>query len=84
MESRADQMARETRYIRAFQRKADGISRLIVNTDLPWVDILIEIEKLRREAERLFPQKMDLFDLIYVNRFERMRKQWRLPAGPRI
>jgi len=84
MESRADQIARETRYLRAFQRKADVISRLIVNTDLPWVDILIEIEKLRREAERLFPQKTDLFDLVYVSRFERLRKQWRQPADPRI
>lgn len=77
MESRADQIERETRYLRAFQRKADYISRLILNTDFPWIDILIEIEKLRREAERLFPQKMELFELIYVNRLKRLWNQWR-------
>ena len=77
MESRADQIARETQYLRAFQRKADSISHLILTTDLPWIDILIEIEKLRREAERLFPRKMELFEMIYVNRFKRQRQEWR-------
>ncbi|MBM3888670.1 MAG: hypothetical protein FJ388_06035 [Verrucomicrobia bacterium] len=77
MESRADQIERETRYLRAFQRKADELSRLILNTDLPWVDIAIQIEHLRREAERLFPLKMDLFEMVYVSRFRRLWRQWR-------
>ena len=77
MESRADQIEREDRNYRAFQRKADDVSRLILNTDLPWVDIEIQIEKLRQEAERLYPQKMRLFDLVYVSRFRRLWNQWR-------
>lgn len=83
MESRADQIERETRNLKAFQRKADNISCLILNTDLPWIDIQIEIEKLRWEAERLFPQKMELFEMIYVNRFKRLWQQWRsIPSKP--
>ncbi len=83
MESRADQIARETQCLRAFQREADRISHLILMTDLPWIDILIEIEKLRHEAERLFPRKMELFEMIYVNRFERQRREWRnSDSGP--
>ena len=77
MESRADQIAREDRYLRAFQSKADEIGRLIVNTDLPWVDIAIQIERLRWEAKRIFPQKRALFEMIYERRFERLRRQWR-------
>jgi hypothetical protein len=77
MRARADQIRRETRYLRDFQRQADEISRLIVSSDLPWVDIEIEISKLRREAERLFPLKMKLFEAIFVRRFYRLREQWR-------
>lgn len=77
MESREDQIKRETRYLRAFQREADDICRLILNTDLPWVDIEIRIEKLRQEAERLFPRKTELFTLVYESRFQRLREQWR-------
>ncbi|MFC1461064.1 hypothetical protein ACFLQR_00915 [Verrucomicrobiota bacterium] len=77
MDTRAGQIARETQYLRAFQREADRISHLILMTDFPWIDILIEIENLRNEAERLFPRKMELFEMIYVNRFERQRREWR-------
>ena len=77
MESRADQIEREDRNYRAFQEKANDVSHLILNTDLPRVDIEIQIEKLRQEAERLYPQKMQLFDLVYVSRFMRLWEQWR-------
>lgn len=80
-ESRADQIRRETQYLRAFQRRADDISRLILNTDLPWIDVAIQIEQLRQEAQRLFPQKLWLFDAIYLRRFERLWQQWRVD-GP--
>jgi len=81
LESRADQIARETRRLRGFQRQADEIARLLVSTDLPWVDIAIRIEHLREEAARLFPGKAALFDRLYVSRFRRLWSQWR-PASP--
>lgn len=77
MESRADQIKRETRSLRAFQRQADEIGNLIVRSDLPWVDIAIRIEQLREEARRLFPLKPFLFEWIYVRRFNRLRQQFR-------
>ena len=75
-ETREDQIQRESRCLRDFQSHADDISRLIVNSDLPWIDIAIQIDGLRREAQRLFPLKMDLFDMIYVSRFKRLWIQW--------
>jgi hypothetical protein len=77
METREDQIERETRRLMDFQSGADDIARLIVSSDLPWVDIAIQIEQLRERAERLFPLKMDLFNLIYISRFHRLRQQWR-------
>lgn len=77
MESRADQIERETQYLRAFQRQADKISHLILHTDLPWIDIQLQIEPLRLQAEKLFPNKMELFERIYIARFNRLRQQWR-------
>lgn len=77
METRADQIERETRYLRAFQRQADEISHLILNTDLPWIDIQIQIGKLRCVAEKMFSRKLELFERIYEARFERLRQQWR-------
>lgn len=77
MESRADQIERETRHIRAFQCQADEISHLIINSDLPWIDIQIRIEKLRCAAAKMFPRKLELFERIYEARFARLRQQWR-------
>jgi hypothetical protein len=77
METRADQIERETRSLRDFQSCADDVARLIVDTDLPWIDIALQIEALRTQAEHLFPLKMELFNLIYVNRFHRLWQQWR-------
>lgn len=80
METREDQIRREDERLRRFQQRADAISRLILNTDLPWVDIAIRIEALRAEAQRICPQRMDLFARIYEARFARLWAQWR--EGP--
>ncbi len=80
METREDQIQRENRRLRTFQSKADDIARSIVSSDLPWIDIAIQIENLRLEAEHLFPRKAVLFDLIYVSRFKRLWSQWRAAA----
>ena len=82
MESRQDQIEREERYLRQFQRQADEICHLIVNTDLPFVDIAIQIERLRRETERLYPRKLPLFEMVYRSRFKRLWQQWRPADDP--
>ena len=64
-----------------FQRKADRIAFLIVATDYPRVDVLIETENLREECGRLYPDSMDLFEMIYDSRFDRLWEQFRGPQG---
>ena len=81
-ETRADQIDRETAFLRAFQRKADAVGRLILATDLPWVDIAIQVEALRRDVARWYPQKLSLFAMIYDSRFRRLWRQWRKAGTP--
>ena len=59
------------------KRRADRICFLIVASDYPDVDIDIEIRNLRKWCERRLPERRDLFEIIYVNRFRRLREQFR-------
>ena len=59
------------------QRAADRICVLILSTDLPEVDILIERKKLRERCEDLFPDRGELYDMIYESRFDRLWEQFR-------
>ena len=61
------------------QRGADRICNLILYSDYPEVDILIERRKLRGRCEGLFPDRMELYDMIYESRFDRLWEQFRLP-----
>ena len=67
--SQRDRMAR-------LKRAADRVSTLILSTDLPEVDILIERNKLRALCEELFPGREDLFEMVYESRFDRLRRQF--------
>jgi len=61
------------------KREADRISSLILYSDLPKVDVEIAIRNFRREVLELFPDKEELFDGLYMNRFRRLWKQFRSP-----
>lgn len=59
------------------RRQSHRISALILNSDLPWIDIQIRIDAMRAMCEAEAPDKAELFDAIYTSRFERLRDQWR-------
>jgi len=59
------------------KRKADRICSLIVASDYPDVDIDIEIRNLRGWCAKHLPECGDLFELVYMNRFRRLREQFR-------
>ena len=59
------------------KRKADRISSLIVASDYPDIDIDIEIANLRRWCQEQLPDRLDLFEIVYVSRFRRLREQFR-------
>jgi hypothetical protein len=59
------------------QRKADRLSSLIVASDYPDVDIDVEIAALRRWCRNHLPDRLELFEMVYVSRFRRLREQFR-------
>ena len=59
------------------QRKADRICTLIVTSDYPDVDIDIEIRRLREWCAEHLPERTELFEVVYANRFRRLREQFR-------
>jgi len=73
----AEIAAREEAAYRELQRAADRVSFLIVATDYPRIDVEIERRNLRELCRRLFPDKLDLFEIIYEARFRRLWDQFR-------
>ena len=61
---------------------ADFVCRLIVSSDYPEIDVLIERGKVRARCEELFPDRLELYDMIYESRFERLWEQWRSKLAP--
>ena len=62
---------------RTLQRRADRICSLIVASDYPAIDLIIEIRNLREFAEEHFPGRGGLFEMIYGSRFRRLWRQFR-------
>jgi len=56
---------------------ADRVSVLILSTDLPEADIAIEKARVRERFERLYPGKLELFEMIYESRWRRLWEQFR-------
>ena len=63
--------------MRTLAQGADRICRMILDAELPDVDIAIS--NLCDEAEELFPGTGELFERIYESRFQRLREQF--PRG---
>jgi hypothetical protein len=89
---RAAAIRGETQRLRRFQRQADRIARMIINTNTPLPRVQAEIDGLAEEAQRRFPGQSSLVELIYGSRFRRLWEQFRpgetrlpvltLPGGP--
>ncbi len=62
--------------------EADRICNLILFSDMQWIDIQIEANKLRDHCLDSAPEKIDLFDSVYSSRFERLWDQWRAATEP--
>ena len=54
------------------QRMADRVCTLILSSDLPIIDIEIEKNKVRERCLELYPDREQLYDMIYTSRFSRI------------
>ena len=56
-------------------RRADRVTALLLYSDLPEIDVEIAINELREFCRRHFPDRMDLFRMVYESRWSRLREQ---------
>jgi hypothetical protein len=66
------------------RRESHRICALILNSDLEWIDIAIQIGQLREKCAQCAPDKLELFDAIYLNRFNRLWEQWSQDRSARL
>lgn len=72
-----DEVVAEERKLTELTRAAERLCFLIVATDCPRIDVDIERANLRRRCAQVFPDKMDLYDMVYESRFRRLWDQFR-------
>ena len=63
--------------MRELQRMADRVCTLILSSDLPAIDIEIEKSKVRERCFGLYPDREQLYEMIYESRFQRLWGQFR-------
>lgn len=71
----------ERKKAREIQEDAQLICQMILNEECPDVDIEIAKDHLRQKVENFFPDKMEVYSMIYEARFKRLWEQFR-SAGP--
>lgn len=67
----------ERKKAKEIQQDAAGICRMILDNSCPDVDIQIAQEKLKKKVVKLFPRKIDTYEMIYESRFKRLWEQFR-------
>jgi len=63
--------------MRELQRMADRVCVLILSSDLAAIDIEIEKNKVRERCLEFYPDREDLYEMIYESRFQRLSEQFR-------
>jgi hypothetical protein len=63
--------------MREIQRMADRVCTLILSSDLPAIDIEIEKNNVREHCLDLYPDREELYEMIYESRYQRLWEQFR-------
>jgi len=66
----------ETEKITRLKKLVDFVSEQLTSGVIPKSTALKLVEATREKAERIVPEDMELYDLIYGNRFKRLTEQF--------
>ena len=66
----------ETEKIARLKKLVDFVSEQLASGVIPKSTALKLVEATREKAERIVPENMELYDLIYGNRFKRLIEQF--------
>ncbi|MFQ5914496.1 MAG: hypothetical protein ACE5JS_15080 [Nitrospinota bacterium] len=75
----SNELTQDREAAKHLSRMADRVCSLILLEDYPRIDIEIEKEMVREQCERLFPDRLELYEMIYESRFDRLWTQFREP-----
>ena len=78
----ADERWLDSERAAGYRRRADRIASLILHSDMPPIDIEIEIRSFRGAVLEEFPDRVELFEAVYMGRFRRMWEQFRSDERP--
>ena len=65
-------------------QEAEKIARMILDEEMPRVDIEIAIRSFRARVLEEFPGREQLFEGLYLSRFQRLWDQFRQDGGPNL
>jgi hypothetical protein len=66
----------ENDFLSGLQRHHARICNMIFHMDVEWIDIEIQINEMREFCREHCPERLELFDMIYPNRFRRLFETW--------
>jgi hypothetical protein len=69
------EMEEENRRIRTLRLLVDFSLAYLAQTNLPLEEAQTVVEGVKKQALRLFPEKEETFDLIYLPRFRRLLRE---------
>lgn len=69
-------MQADDQFAKDLARTSDRICSRILHEDIQWIDVQIEIEKMRETVRARMPERLDLFEQLYESRFRRIWDQW--------
>ena len=66
----------EDRKLNQIKRIVDEAARRITNGDLRYEEALALAQSVKEQVEKIVPDRMDTYDLIYTARFRRLVEQF--------
>ena len=70
-----EEIEEENRRLRTLRLLVDFALAYLAQTNLPLEEAQAVVEGVKRQALRLFPEKEETFDLIYLPRFRRLLEE---------
>lgn len=71
-----DQSMTDREFLAGLQRYHTRICNMIFHMDIEWIDIEIQINEMREFCREHCPDRLELFEMIYPNRFRRLFESW--------
>jgi len=66
----------------ALGRMSDRIVNLTLHDEIQWIDVVLQTQEMREFCRQHAPDRLELFEMIYPPRFERIWRTFGPPTRP--